>query len=91
MTPHDIATLATALRAYADGIPPVEAGVGLVIDHGQFLHRTDFTHQFVDTATSITDGTPMAIIDWPGAIAALETGHLPCSGSQKHILQLDLK
>ncbi len=73
--------LHTALRACASGVFPTEAGVGLLIGHGTWLHRDDFAGAFVRTGVSITDGiTKMAQIDWPAAIAALDAGSLPCSG-----------
>ena len=51
---------AAALRACAAGLYPDEAAVELLISHGGFLHRSDFT-SFVDTFTSLSDGvTPMA-------------------------------
>ena len=72
--------LHAALRASASGVFPTEAGVGLLIGHGTWLHRDDFAGAFVHTGVSITDGiTKMAQIDWPAAIAALDAGSLPCS------------
>ncbi len=54
---------AAALRACAAGLYPDEAAVELLISHGGFLHRSDFT-SFVDTFTSLSDGvTPMAQIN----------------------------
>jgi hypothetical protein len=55
--------LSAALRAAAAGIHPDEAGTGLIISHGVFLHRGDFT-RYVETAACISDGAPMAWIDW---------------------------
>ena len=81
--------LASALRACAAGLYPLEAGTGLLIANGTFLHRDDFTGRFITLATSISDGTtPMAAIDWDAAIAALHAGELPCSGGERRILQL---
>ena len=45
-------SLATALRACAAGLYPLEAGVGLLIANGTFLHRDDFTSRFVIHGTS---------------------------------------
>ena len=39
--------LSTALRAAAAGIHPDEAGTGLIISHGTFLHRDDFNSRLV--------------------------------------------
>jgi hypothetical protein len=36
-----------ALRACARGIHPLEAGTGLLIDCGSWLHREDFTSRFI--------------------------------------------
>jgi hypothetical protein len=81
--------LCDALRACARGIHPLEAGTGLLIDCGSWLHREDFTGQFIVTATSISDGTTMmASIDWQAAIAALDGGWLPCSSGERHVLRL---
>ena len=68
--------LSAALRATAAGIHPDEARTGLIISHGAFLQRSDFTRH-VETAACITDGTPMAWIDWDAVSAALDSGHLP--------------
>ena len=78
--------LATALRACAADLRPVEAGVALLISNGTFLHRDDFTSRFISHGTSGT--TPMAAIDWAAANAALHAGELPCSGGERRILQL---
>jgi hypothetical protein len=71
--------LSAALRAAAAGIHPDEAGTGLIISHGAFLHRDDFTRH-IETAACISDGTPMAWIDWDAVITALDSGRLPASG-----------
>ena len=82
-------SLTAALRACAAGLYPLEAGVGLLISNGAFLHRDDFTSRFIEHGTSITDGTtPMAAIDWEAAITALRNGELPCSGGERRILLL---
>lgn len=80
MTPD---SLASALRACAAGIYPLEAGVGLLIANGTFLRRDDFTSRFIEHGTS--SGTPMAAIDWEAA-ATLTGGGLPCSGGERRIL-----
>jgi hypothetical protein len=82
------ATLNAALRASAAGLHPDEAGAELLINHGGFLHRHDFT-TFVRTGTSISDGkTPMAWIDWDATVTALHDGQLPLSGGERRVLQL---
>ena len=85
MTPD----LPAALRACARGFYPAEASVELLIGHGSFLARSDFTRRFIWLGTSISDGiTTMAQIDWPAVITALDAGELPCSGGERRILQL---
>jgi hypothetical protein len=76
-------SLATALRACAAGLYPLEAGVGLLIANGTFLHRTDFTSRFIIHGT-----TSMAAVDWDAATAALTAGELPCSGGEQRIFKL---
>jgi ADP-ribose pyrophosphatase YjhB (NUDIX family) len=78
--------LAGQLRAWARGIYADEAGVELLIGHAVFLHRADFTNRFITTPAS-SDGTPLAVIDWPAVIAALD-GSLPCSGGENRMLRL---
>jgi hypothetical protein len=82
------AGLAGALRACAAGLYCSEAGTELLIGHGAFLRRDDFS-AFIWEGTSITDGTTaMAGIDWETAITALNTGNLPASSGERSILQL---
>ncbi|MGH3260275.1 MAG: hypothetical protein ACRDOU_33560, partial [Streptosporangiaceae bacterium] len=76
--------LAGPLRAWASGIYPDEAGVELLIGHGVFLHRADFTSGFI---TIPGNGAALAAIDWPAAIAALDDS-LPCSGGENRMLRL---
>jgi hypothetical protein len=81
--------LSDALRACARGIHPLEAGTGLLIDCGSWLHRGDFTSRFITAGTSISDGTTvLAATDWEAAIAALHAGELPASGGERRMLLL---
>jgi hypothetical protein len=73
--------LSAALRAAAAGIHPDEAAAGLIISHGAFLRRGDFTRH-IETAACISDGTPMAWIDLDAVIAALDGSRLPASGGK---------
>ena len=83
------ARLPAALRAAASGIHPLEAGTSLLIDCGCWLHREDFTSQFITTAISISDGTTLlASIDWAAAVTALDAGKLPSSGGERRVLRL---
>ena len=82
------AAIATALRARAAGLYPGEASTELLISHGSFLLREDFTC-FADSGTSISDGTTlMAWIDWDAVLSALHHGQLPASGGERRILTL---
>jgi hypothetical protein len=89
VTPVSPARLPAALRACASGIHPLEAGTGLLIDCGTWLHREDFTSQFITAGTSISDGvTLMASTDWEAAITALNAGELPSSSGERRVLLL---
>lgn len=82
------AVLAGALRARAAGLYCEEAGTELLIAHAGILDRDDFAG-FVDTGTSLSDGTTMmAWINWDAALRALHDGQLPASGGERRILQL---
>lgn len=43
---------------------------------------------YVDTFAGLTDGTPMAAVRWPEAVAALDHGQLSGSNSENKILRL---
>jgi hypothetical protein len=78
-----------ALRACACGVYPLEAGTGLLIDCGSWLHRDDFTTRFITTGPSISDGvTLLASIGWEAAVTALHAGELPASGGERRMLLL---
>jgi hypothetical protein len=78
--------LAAALRTHAAGLYPAEAAGELLIGNATWLLRRDFTTGFVHLSTA--DETAMAYIDWPDAIAALDSGQLPCSGGEGRILRI---
>lgn len=84
----DTADLTAALRAHARGLNCLQAAIELLISHACWLQRDDFLHHFLHTAPGLTDGTPMAPIDWPEAIAALNRGQLSCSGGEGRMLRL---
>jgi hypothetical protein len=89
MTAHHRDELHEALRAPAAGIYSAEAAIELLISHQVFLHRSDFRDKFIHTDTSVTDNaTALASIDWHDAVTALDTGNLPCSSGEGHILRL---
>lgn len=64
-----------------------EAAVELLIGHGRWLDRSDFTDGFVETGLGLS-GTAMARVDWQAAVAALEAGRLPCSHSEGQLLRV---
>lgn len=82
------ADLTAALRAHARGLHCREAAVELLISHACWLRRDDFLHHFLHITPGLVDGTPMALIDWPEAIAALDREQLPCSGGEGRMLRL---
>jgi hypothetical protein len=89
MTSASHLRLGSALRAAARGIHPLETGTGLLIDCGSWLHREDFTSQFITVGTSISDGvTRLASTDWQAAITALDVGQLPASSGERRMLLL---
>ena len=89
MTAANPRQVGDALRACARGIHPLEAGTGLLIDCGSWLHRDDFTSRFITTGTSINDGAALhASTDWEAAVTALHAGELPTSGGERRMLLL---
>jgi hypothetical protein len=51
--------------------------------------RNDFCSVYVESGTSITEGTTlMAVIDWPATIAALDGSGLPSCGGEGRALRL---
>jgi hypothetical protein len=80
--------LAEALRADARGVYCAEAAVRLLIGHRVWLLRADFVGWFIEIDQSFVDGRPMALVDWPAAVAALDAGRLPCSSSEGQVLRI---
>lgn len=78
--------MTAALRAWAKGLPACEAAVELLIGHALWLHREDFLKVAVELDHG--GGSTMAALDWRAAVAALEAGRLPCSGSEGRVLRL---
>jgi hypothetical protein len=86
---HD--ELASALRAQADGLYCTEAAVELLAGHRAWLARSDFVTRFVevlDEDEQDEDEQEMAVLDWSGALDALEHGKLACSSSEGQVLRL---
>jgi hypothetical protein len=74
-------SLPAELRAGAAGLCALEAAAGLIIAHGAWLTREDFT-------CFTQHGTGTAAIDWAAAIAIPETGGPPSSGRERRMLWL---
>ena len=79
--------LACLLRDAADGLRADLAAVDLICRHGHFLHDPGF-RRIIAAGSSVTTGQPLAVIRWNAAVHALESGWLPCSGSQQAILRI---
>jgi len=80
------AVLADGLRAHAQGLYCLEAAAELLITQS-WLHRDDFTSQFITVHPGTGSGQPVAVIDWPAVIAALGSS-LPCSGGEQRMLKI---
>lgn len=79
--------LTAALRACSIGMYCDQAAAELLIRHGSWLRRDDFTTRFIFTSTSLA-GSTTAAISWEEALTALHAGDLPCSSSEAAILGL---
>jgi ADP-ribose pyrophosphatase YjhB (NUDIX family) len=79
--------LTAALRAGSKGMYCDQAAAELLIRHGSWLRRDDFTARYILIGTSQA-GDITAAIDWEEAITALHAGDLPCSNSEAAILGL---
>ena len=77
--------LACLLRDAAAGMLADMAAAGLICRHGRFPGDPAF-RRIIAAGSSITTGQPLAVIRWNAAVHALQTGHLPCSGSEQAIL-----
>jgi hypothetical protein len=64
------------------------AAVELLIGHAVWLCRNDFVDGFVRLVDEPVNEVSLAWVDWPAAVAALEVGGLPCSGSEAGLLRL---
>ena len=63
-----------------------EAAVGLLVGHRGWLLRRDFVGELTESCGSA--GSAMAFVDWPAAVAALDSGRLPCSSGEAQVLRL---
>lgn len=82
--PYD--SIATALRNHAEGNRSLAAAAELLIAQA-WLDRDDFAGRFVAVCPGPGNGNPMAVIDWPAAIRALDTS-MPSSGGEKRMLRI---
>jgi hypothetical protein len=71
----------------ADGIPADLAAVELIARHNHFLHQPAF-RRLIATASPALTTEPAAAIRWKAAITALDTGRLPCTGSEEAVLRI---
>lgn len=83
---HDLSRpLHQALRAHARRLLADEAAIELLIA-GPWPGRRDFVDRYIENITG--SGAPMALVDWPAAVAALDTGALSCSGGEDRMLRI---
>jgi hypothetical protein len=79
--------LSCLLADSAAGQPADLAAVELITRHDCFLHRPAFRRTIAATRSVFT-GEPVVTIRWKAAIYALETGRLPCTGSEQAVLRI---
>jgi len=81
------AQLACLLHDTAVGICADTAAVALITGHGHFLHQPGF-RRLIAAGSSICSGEPVTVIRWKAAVHALDTGRLPCTGSEEAVLRI---
>jgi hypothetical protein len=79
-------SIATALLNHAEGSRCLTAAAEFLIAQ-DWLGREDFADRFVTVCASPGSGKPVALIDWPAVIGALDTS-LPSSGGEKRMLRI---
>ncbi len=75
------------LQDTAAGQPADLAAIELIARHDCFLHRPEF-RRIIAAGSSVHTAQPAAVIRWKAAICALETGRLPCTGSEEAVLRI---
>jgi hypothetical protein len=80
--------LAAALRAHAEGLHCLQAAVGLLIGHRQWLCRDDFVGRFVGLVPDTGGGARLAVVRWRAAVRAVDAGRLSCSDSEGYVLRI---
>jgi hypothetical protein len=88
MNNHDHRQLPAELRAHAYGVLCAEAAAEILISHRTWLYREDFVDTFVNAGWELASDVPMAYVNWPAALTALDAGSLPCSSSEAQILRI---
>lgn len=78
------------LRAHAAGLLCVVAAVELLIGHAVWLRRAEFVDRFVGVQADpgLAGRSVLAWVDWRAAVAAVDAGRLPCSGSERQLLRI---
>ena len=79
--------LACLLHDTAAGICADAAAVELIAGHGHFLHQPAF-RRVIAAGSSMLTGEPVAVIRRKAALHALDTGRLPCTGSEEAVLRI---
>lgn len=82
---HD---LPAELRSHAYGVLCSEAAAEILIGHRSWLGREDFVDVFVHAGWDLASDTPMAYVNWPAALSALETRSLVSSRSEAQMLRI---
>ena len=86
--PDQAQLLSAGLRSHARGLLAAEAAIELLVGHRLWLRRTDFIDDYVETVSTLRGDIPMACVNWPAAITALDNGSLPCSSGEDQMLRL---
>lgn len=73
---------------WAVGLLGAEAAVELLIGHAWWLRRQDFVEMAVGFGEEVAGGVLAAAVDWGSAVAGLDAGRLPCSGSEGQMLRV---
>ena len=88
--PHRIPLddLPAARHRQAEGGLCAETATMVLVGHRSWLLRDDFVARFIETFPALVDNTPMAVIDFDAALAAIDTGRLVSSTSEEQILRI---
>jgi len=76
------------LHVGAAGLPTEQAAIGLLAAHAHWLDRPDFIRHIATSRSALDPEREIAVLDWPAALAALDTGGLPSSASERRMLRL---